>query len=165
FTGGITVYGNSFGGWATSGGTSSAAPIWAAVLAVANASATCQSSGATANGVGFVSPLLYSVASNPTAYAASFNDITRGNNDPYGDSNLFQATPGYDLASGLGTPQLTAPNGGAGLAFYLCSQAPAVTRPTITQLSPAVGFTSDPSTSVTITGSHFQDGSNPVVGV
>ena len=69
------------------------------------------------------------------------------------------------MASGLGTPQLTQPGGGAGLAFYLCSQAPAVTRPTVTQLSPSTGFTSDPSTSVTITGSHFQDGANPVVGV
>ncbi len=165
FTGAITVFSAALSGWNTLGGTSSAAPLWAAMLADVNASSTCQNNPATQDGVGFVSPLLYSVASNPTAYAASFNDITRGNNDPYGDSNLFQATPGYDMASGLGTPQLTAPNGGAGLAFYLCSQAPAVTRPTITQLAPVFGFTSDPSTSVTITGSHFQDSSNPVVGV
>src|SRR5207253_681314 len=75
FTGGITVYDAAYGGWQTSGGTSSAAPIWAALLAVTNESATCQGNAATANGVGFVSPLLYSVASNPTAYAASFNDI------------------------------------------------------------------------------------------
>lgn len=165
FTGGITVFIEQFGGWNTFGGTSSAAPLWAAMLAEVNASATCQSNPATQNGVGFVNPLLYSVASNPTAYAASFNDIKVGNNDAYGDSNLFQATTGYDLASGLGTPQLTQPGGGAGLAFYLCSQAPAVTRPTVTQLSPSTGFTSAPSTSVTITGSHFQDGANPVVGV
>ncbi len=153
------------GGWNTNGGTSSAAPLWAAMLADVNASSTCQNNPATQDGVGFLSPLLYSVASNPTAYAASFNDITLGNNDPYGDSNLFQATTGFDMATGLGSPQLTAPGGGAGLAFYLCNQAPAATRPTVTQLSPATGFTSDPSTSVTITGSNFQDNSNPVVGV
>ena len=135
------------------------------MLADVNASSTCQNNPATQDGVGFVSPLLYSVASNPTAYAASFNDVTAGNNDPYGDSNLFQATPGYDMATGLGSPQLTAPGGGAGLAFYLCNQAPAVTRPTVTQLTPGTGFTSDPNTSVVITGSHFQDNSNPVVGV
>jgi hypothetical protein len=135
------------------------------MLADVNASSTCQNNPAAQDGVGFLNPLLYAVASNPTAYAASFNDITLGNNDPYGDSNLFQATSGYDMATGLGTPQLTAPGGGAGLAFYLCSQASAVTRPTVTQLAPASGFTSDPSTSVTITGSHFQDASNPVVGV
>ena len=92
------------GGWNTFGGTSSAAPMWAAMLADVNASPTCQANPPTQNGVGFVSPLLYSVASNPTAYAASFNDITTGNNDPYGDSKLFQATTGYDMASGLGTP-------------------------------------------------------------
>ena len=164
--GGITVFSDSAdGGWNTNGGTSSAAPLWAAMLADVNASSTCQNNPATQDGVGFLSPLLYSVASNPTAYAASFNDIKLGNNDPYGDSNLFQATTGFDMATGLGSPQLTAPGGGAGLAFYLCNQAPAATRPTVTQLAPATGFTSDPSTSVTITGSHFQDNSNPVVGV
>jgi hypothetical protein len=165
FTGGITVFINQYDGWNTFGGTSSAAPLWAAMLADVNASTTCQNNPVTQHGIGFLSPLLYSVASNPTAYAASFNDVKAGNNDPYGDSNLFQATPGYDMASGLGTPQLTAAGGGAGLAFYLCSQAPAVTRPTVTQLAPASGFTSDPGTSVTITGSHFQDGSNPVAGL
>lgn len=165
FTGAITIYVAEFGGWNTIGGTSSAAPLWAAMLADVNASATCQSNPATQKGVGFLNPLLYSVASNPTAYAASFNDIKVGNNDPFGDSNLFQATTGYDMASGLGTPQLTQPGGGAGLAFYLCSQAPAAIRPTVTDLSPSTGFTSAPSTPVTITGSHFRDSSNPVVGV
>jgi hypothetical protein len=165
FTGGITVFINEFGGWNTFGGTSSAAPLWAAMLADVNASATCKANPATQNGVGFVNPLLYSVASNPTAYAASFNDVKVGNNDPYGKAKLFQATAGYDMASGLGTPQLTQPNGGAGLAFYLCSQAPATTRPTVTALAPSVGLTDDSSTSVTITGSHFQDSGNPVVGV
>lgn len=165
FTGAITIYVDEFGGWTTIGGTSSAAPLWAAMLADVNASATCQSNPATQNGVGFANPLLYSVASNPTAYAASFNDIKVGNNDPYGDSNLFHAATGYDMASGLGTPQLTQPGGGAGLAYYLCSQARAVTRPTVTQLAPTSGFTSAPSTTVTVTGTHFQDAGNPVVGV
>jgi hypothetical protein len=165
FTGAITIYVGQFGGWNTIGGTSSAAPLWAAMLADVNGSATCQSNPATQSGVGFLNPLLYTVASNPTAYAASFNDITVGNNDPFGDSNLFQAANGYDLASGLGTPQLTQPGGGAGLAFYLCNQAPAVTRPTVTAISPAVGLTSAASTPVTLTGTHFQDSSNPVVGV
>jgi Pro-kumamolisin, activation domain/IPT/TIG domain/PASTA domain/Divergent InlB B-repeat domain len=166
FTGGITIYISAFDGWNTIGGTSSAAPMWAAMLAEVNASPTCQSNPATQNGVGFVNPLLYSVASSAPAYAASFNDITTGNNDPYGDSSQFQATPGYDMASGLGTPQLTQPNGGAGLAFYLCSQAPAVTRPTVTNLAPAVGFTSAAHTSVTITGTNFElNGTPNVAGV
>jgi hypothetical protein len=167
FTGGITIYIAAFGGWNTIGGTSSAAPMWAGMLADVNESPQCVAKGLSSGpqkGVGFVNPLLYAVASNPTAYAASFNDIKTGNNDPYGDSDLFQATPGYDMASGLGTPQLTQPGGGSGLAFYLCNQAPAATRPTVTNLSQAVGFTSAPSTPVTITGTNFQNVANVQVG-
>ncbi|HEY2354700.1 MAG TPA: IPT/TIG domain-containing protein [Gaiellaceae bacterium] len=165
FTGGITVYDHSYGGWQTSGGTSSAAPIWAALIAVTNESSTCQANVATANGVGFVSPLLYSVASNPTAYAASFNDITAGNNDPYGYAGgLFPATPGYDMATGLGSPQLTQPGNGAGLAYYLCSAAASGARPTVTSLSDNVAFTSDSGTDVNITGTNFSDVASVQVG-
>jgi len=163
FTGGITVFIDQFGGWNTFGGTSSAAPLWAAMLADVNASATCQGNPATQNGVGFVNPLLYSVASNPSAYAASFNDIKVGNNDAYGAAKLFPATTGYDMASGLGTPQLTQSGGGAGLAFYLCSQASAGTRPTVTNLNPSVGFTSSPTSGVTITGTNFEQNGTPDV--
>jgi hypothetical protein len=163
FTGGVTIFIAQFGGWLTIGGTSSAAPMWAGMLADVNASSTCLASNATRKGVGFVNPLLYSVASNPTAYKASFNDITTGNNDAFGDSNLFQATTGYDMASGLGTPQLTQPAGKAGLAFYLCSQASAATRPTVTNLSPAMGLTSAGDTSVTITGTNFEKSGVPDV--
>ncbi len=72
------------------------------MLALVNASPTCAAHPATRSGVGFASPLLYAVASNPGAYAASFNDITTGNNDIYGLDNglVFPATTGYDLASG-----------------------------------------------------------------
>ena len=163
FTGAITVYAGSQGGWSTAGGTSSAAPIWAALLAVTNESATCQSNVATANGVGFVSPLLYAVASNPTAYAASFNDVTAGNNDPYGYSHLFPATTGYDMASGLGSPQLTQPGIAAGLAYYLCTAAASGTRPTVTAIAANVAFTSASSTAVTITGTNFKNNSTPDV--
>jgi hypothetical protein len=162
-TGAITVYAQSFGGWQTEGGTSSAAPIWAALLAVTNESSTCDPNGLNHAGVGFVSPLLYSVASNPTAYAASFNDITAGNNDIYGDSNLFPATTGYDMASGLGSPHLTQPGNGAGLAYYLCSAAAAGTRPTVTAVNASVGFTSASTTAVTITGTNFENNSTPDV--
>jgi hypothetical protein len=163
FTGAITIFSAQFGGWTTIGGTSSAAPMWAGMLADVNASPTCKSNPATASGVGFVSPLLYSVAANPTAYTASFNDITQGNNDAFGDANLFQSGTGYDMASGLGTPELTQPGNQAGLAFYLCSQAPAVTRPTVTNLNPASGLTSASDTSVTITGTNFEQSGVPDV--
>ncbi len=56
--------------------------MWAAMLADVNASSTCQNNPATQDGVGFLNPLLYAVASNPTAYAASFNDIKLGKQRP-----------------------------------------------------------------------------------
>jgi large repetitive protein len=76
----------------------------------------------------------------PAAYRASFTDVTAGNNDLYTLDNgrVFPATRGYDLASGLGSPQLTAPGGRAGLAFYLCSYGAAASRPVVTRLAPAV---------------------------
>jgi kumamolisin len=65
------------------GGTSAAAPLWAALVAMAN-----QRSGNTA---GLLTPLLY-------AHAAALRDITRGRNGAY------QARPGWDPCTGLGTP-------------------------------------------------------------
>jgi hypothetical protein len=176
FTGAVTIYSSEFvspstpTGWITIGGTSSATPIWASSLALVNASKTSAActpgtGPGTGPGVGFVSPLLYGVASNPTAYAASFNDITVGNNDIYGLDNglVFPATAGYDLASGLGSPMLTAPGGADGLAYYLCNfQPPAGSAPTVTSLSPA--FVSiHGNVEVTVTGSGFESGGTPDV--
>ena len=154
FTGAITIYQAAFGGWGTIGGTSSATPIWAATLALVNASSTC----APTHGVGFASPLLYGVASSPSAYSASFNDITTGDNDVYGLDNglVFDATKGYDLASGLGSPRLTGPGGTAGLAYYLCSFGAATTRPVVTGLHPDA--LSVNGGKVTITGHGFTSG-------
>ena len=161
FTGAVTIYSSLFGsgatGWATIGGTSSAAPVWAAFLALINASGTSAACAAPGGGVGFVSPLLYSVASNSTEYAQSFNDITAGDNDPYGFSDLYPATPGFDMASGLGSPRLTSSTSGPGLAFNLCSAAVSTTEPVVAALSPSVVPTAG-GVAVTITGSHYAPG-------
>jgi len=159
FTGAITVYDASEGGWTTTGGTSSSTPIWAATLALVNASSTCASNPATRTGVGFASPLLYAVASNPGDYAASFNDITTGNNDVYGLDNglVFPAATGYDLASGLGSPQLTGPGGSAGLAYYMCSLAGEASRPVVSKISPASGSIAG-GERMAITGAGFESG-------
>jgi subtilase family serine protease len=104
-------------GWQVVGGTSGAAPAWAALFALANASSAC-------NGVpiGFANPALYYAAS--TNYAADFNDVTTGNNDMTG-TNLgqFAAGSGYDMATGLGSPNGTA------LAASLCADAIALSNP------------------------------------
>jgi Pro-kumamolisin, activation domain/IPT/TIG domain len=153
FTGAITIYQAASGGWGTIGGTSSATPIWAAMLALVNASPTC----AASHGVGFASPALYAVASDASAYGASFNDITTGDNDIYGLDNglVFNATKGYDLASGLGSPRLTGSGGSAGLAYYLCSYGGATTRPGVDAVAPAQGSVSG-GTSIMITGTGFE---------
>jgi hypothetical protein len=155
-TGSITVYAAEFHGWITAGGTSSATPLWAAMLAEVNASAGCVASG----DVGFASPALYAVASTPVGYAASFNDLTAG----HGDNDLFDAfegkdfatRAGYDMASGLGSPRLGGANGKAGLAAYLCAlgTTPATTRPVIGSLSKTEVDTT-PTGTLTLTGTGF----------
>jgi Pro-kumamolisin, activation domain/Fibronectin type III domain/IPT/TIG domain len=181
FTGAVTIYSASFvaegipTGWTTIGGTSSAAPIWAAMLALVNASASCAGNTVTFNeggtptkvpDVGFASPILYGIAGNPTAYAASFNDITAGNNDIYGLDNglVFPARTGYDMASGLGSPQLTTPSGAnQALAFYMCTYgAPLTAPPTVTKLTPSFGPTTAGDV-ITVTGSGFGTNSSPAV--
>ena len=170
FTGSVTIYGQSLGygfadGWATIGGTSSSSPIWASMLALVNASSSC--SADLVNGVqdvGFASPILYGIAASPTAYAASFNDITTGNNDDYGLDNglVFPARAGYDMASGLGSPQLTSPSGGIGLAFYMCGYAAQLRPPTVTALSPISGPVTG-SEVITVTGTGFGSSTSPAV--
>lgn len=153
FTGAITVYAASFGGWTTIGGTSSATPLWAAMTAEINASHPTGCS-ASSFSVGFISPLLYTVASNPTSYAASFNDIVAGNNDIFGvTGGLFTAAKGYDMASGLGSPKLTGPSGTGGLSLALCALSVASPAPRVTSISPTALPTGGGQ--VTVTGSGF----------
>ncbi len=174
YTGAVTIYSSQYrgegeeqspDGWITTGGTSSGTPIWAGMLALASASPTCREDPATASGLGFILPLLYGVASNPSAYAASFNDVTAGDNDQYGldEGKVFPARPGFDLASGLGSPRLTGPGGSAGLAYYLCSYAGQATRPVLTELSPAIGPTAGGEL-VKVTGINLEDAAGVQVG-
>ncbi len=86
--------------WSTVGGTSAAAPMWAALVALANQMSLKQGGF----NLGFVNPLLYQIASDSAKYAASFHDIIAGNND-YNSNNhaLYPATNNYDMATGLGS--------------------------------------------------------------
>jgi hypothetical protein len=99
------------GGWGAIGGTSAAAPLWAAYMALVNASSACAGIP-----VGFANPALYATAASH--YATDFSDVTNGNNDSTGTSGgKFAAGTGYDMASGLGTPV------GPALATDLCAYA------------------------------------------
>jgi hypothetical protein len=163
--GAVTIY-SSDGhvGWTTVGGTSSATPIWAATLALIDASPTCRRNPADAHGLGFLSPQIYALASDPARYRASFTDITLGNNDidGIGGGRLFSAHPGYDLATGLGSPRLTGDDGTAGLAYYLCAAQRQPAAPVVSALSPQSVSTSGGAT-VTVTGSGFGTAEDPLV--
>jgi subtilase family serine protease len=74
------------------GGTSFATPMWAGFMALVNQQAV--SSGQPT--LGFVNPALYGIYAT-SSYDSDFHDITSG-------SNGFSATVGYDLATGLGSP-------------------------------------------------------------
>ena len=155
---GITVYYSGF--WTTIGGTSSSSPFWAALLALINASSSCTSVSSTTHGVGFAAPLLYRVAANHTDYASGFNDVTLGNNDVFNVTNgHYAAGKGYDLATGLGSPQLTPASGvvGPGLASSLCAAAQRSTTSAITKLAPLHGSATG-GTHFTITGTGFFHG-------
>jgi IPT/TIG domain len=169
FTGSISVYsqtyaGTSFStdGWTTTGGTSSSAPLWAATLALVNASPPCAAARSTRSGVGFLAPQLYALASDPVRYRSSFHDITTGNNNVNGlaGTRVFPARRGFDMATGLGSPQLTGVGGTAGLAYYLCTNARAA-RPMVAKLSPSQGDVAG-GQQVTITGSGFGRGVSAV---
>jgi subtilase family serine protease len=89
------------------GGTSFAAPMWAGYMALINEQAV-------ANGnppLGFINPSLYTIGLSAN-YTTDFHDITSG-------SNGFSATTGYDLATGLGSPN------GSGLINALAGSSPA----------------------------------------
>jgi len=105
------------GGWTVVGGTSAAAPLWAAFTGLANASAAC---GGVP--IGFANPALYEIASRD--YAGNFRDIVepspetgRANNNAAFGVGPFAVTLGYDMATGLGAPL------GPTLAASLCSIA------------------------------------------
>src|SRR3984957_528315 len=103
--------------------TSASTPLWAALTAEMNASSSCSG---LPQGLGFATPLFYQVASSSAANdAAAFSDVTIGNNDnlAVGSATDWAAGPGYDLATGLGTPRVTDANGTPGLAAQLCTAA------------------------------------------
>lgn len=75
------------------GGTSEAAPIWAGMMALINQ--YLQKQGRPV--AGFLNPALYALAAGSPAYPP-LHDVTQGTN------LLDPATPGYDMATGLGTP-------------------------------------------------------------
>jgi subtilase family serine protease len=84
------------------GGTSASAPIWAALIALAD-----QYAG---RHLGFVNSAIYQIARGP-GYHQAFHDITTGNNTarfPSATITGYRATPGWDPVTGWGSPNAQA---------------------------------------------------------
>ena len=99
-------FGGGASGWITVGGTSAAAPMWAAMVALANEQAAKQGKGV----LGFLNPALYKIASG-SHYGSDFHDITPpsnsslpSNNDETGfNGGAYPVTQAYDIATGGGS--------------------------------------------------------------
>ena len=95
-----------YGNWDSIGGTSAAAPFWAASMLLAEQYTAVQGVKTTC----FLAPLLYHLALTAQPYPA-FHDVTLGGN------RHFNANPGWDYATGLGSPDVW--NLARDLAAYL----------------------------------------------
>jgi subtilase family serine protease len=78
------------------GGTSEGSPLWAGIIADGN-----QWAG---HPLGFLNDKLYAIG-NSDAAASAYHDITVGNNANQGIPG-YSAGPGWDAATGLGTPNV-----------------------------------------------------------
>lgn len=84
----------SYNGFYYNGGTSESTPAWAGIISVAN-----QLAGRP---LGFLNPALYGLSA-VGLQSQFFRDITVGNNAANGIAG-YTAAPGWDLASGWGSP-------------------------------------------------------------
>jgi subtilase family serine protease len=82
---------------AGNGGTSAAAPFWAASMLLVQQYAAAHGAGSLAHC--FAGPILYDLAAKHQPVPA-FHAITRGNN------GYYPATPGWNFATGLGSPDV-----------------------------------------------------------
>jgi subtilase family serine protease len=85
------------------GGTSAGSPQWAGLTALAAQLRHAR--------VGYLNPQVYALSLARPVYTALFHDITTGDNtfhgEAFGDPTIqgFPAGPGWDAATGLGTPK------------------------------------------------------------
>jgi kumamolisin len=89
----ICYDGTCEGGW---GGTSFAAPRWAAFVALVNQQSVTNGHKT----LGFINPAIYTIGLG-SSYSTAFHDITSGSNGTYSTEK------GYDLVTGWGSPNGT----------------------------------------------------------
>jgi subtilase family serine protease len=100
-TGIAVITSNAGGGYTISGhaGTSASAPLWAAIIALADQYAQCH--------LGFVNPAIYQIARS-SQYHQAFHDVTAANSNtaefPPTTITGYRAGPGWDPVTGWGSP-------------------------------------------------------------
>jgi hypothetical protein len=95
------------------GGTSAAAPLWAAYTALINQQAVASGNPT----VGFINPAIYAIGKG-SSYTNDFHDIKTGNNFSPNSKTKYPAVTGYDLCTGWGTPN------GTELIYALAGRGP-----------------------------------------
>ncbi len=113
--------------WQQFGGTSDAAPQWAAIIAIADQGRALAGLGSL-DGATQTLPMIYSAPSS------DFHDITGGTST---GSPHYSAGAGYDLVTGRGTPVAN------NLVAYLVGAPTGPTNPTATHFSVTASPTSD----------------------
>ncbi|MFZ1062337.1 MAG: protease pro-enzyme activation domain-containing protein [Acidimicrobiales bacterium] len=134
-------------GWSAIGGTSIGAPLVSALVAVA--AQVCASPR-----LGFINPQLYAMASE----GVGFTDVTTGNNDLY-NAGGYSAGVGYDMASGLGSPD------GAPFFTGLCPAKLDAAKSTFSAPSASVATGSAASLSATLFAASGSPLANAQIGV
>ncbi len=126
------------------GGTSFAAPMWAAYIALVNQQLALNSQPA----IGFINPTIYaqnvSGGSLSAAYSTNFHDITSGT------SGSYSAATGYDLVTGWGSPNTglfaaltgSVPTSGYSLSATAVSLVQGTSGPTTVTSTPFGGYSS-----------------------
>jgi hypothetical protein len=145
---GVFVLDSFSGGWFQVGGTSLSSPMFAGLVAIADQGRALQGESSL-DGATQTLPALYGLPES------DFHDITTGGNGTY------NATPGYDLVTGRGTPiaNLLVP----ALAGYGATQPtppPSISAPTSATVTQNGAFTFSSAGSDGITLSDSQAGGN-----
>jgi subtilase family serine protease len=134
------------GGWGGIGGTSIGAPIVSDLIAVA-----AQACGVAR--LGFVNPSLYAMATT------GFVDVTTGNNDLY-NIGEYNAGPGYDMASGLGSP-----NGAAFISGLCPAQFSSAKSSFTTSSATGTALATGPTITATLRGATSEPIANASVEI
>ncbi|HZT44291.1 MAG TPA: protease pro-enzyme activation domain-containing protein [Chthonomonadaceae bacterium] len=136
---GYSIYFN--GAWNIFGGTSCAAPLWAAFTALVNQQRVASSQAL----LGFANPSIYNVAKG-SRYGSDFHDVNDGSTNLY-----YPAVTGFDDATGWGSYN------GANLLADLAGSSTS-SAPTITSISPSSATAGGSAFTLTVNGTNYVSG-------